>query len=58
MSWCLGCHRAPEKYLRPRSSVFDMNWRPPPDQLEQGRLLLAAYQIDPRRLTDCSNCHR
>jgi hypothetical protein len=35
-----------------------MNWRPPPDQLEQGRLLLAAYQIDPRRLTDCSNCHR
>jgi hypothetical protein len=58
MSWCLGCHRAPEKYLRPRSRVFDMTWQPPPDQLEQGRLLLAAYQIDPRRLTDCSNCHR
>lgn len=58
MSWCLGCHRAPENYLRPRAEVFDMTWQPPADQLQQGRALLAAYQIDRRRLTDCSNCHR
>jgi hypothetical protein len=58
MDWCLGCHRAPEQFVRPRDSVFDMTWRPPPDQLEQGRQLLAAYRIDRSRLTDCSNCHR
>ena len=58
MEWCLGCHRAPEKFIRPRDKVFDMAWRPPDDQLERGRLLLAVYQIDRRRLIDCSNCHR
>jgi hypothetical protein len=58
MSWCLDCHRAPEKYLRPRDKVFDMTWQPPPDQLQQGRLLLAANKINRSRLTDCSNCHR
>jgi Cytochrome c7 and related cytochrome c len=58
MEWCLGCHRAPEQYLRPRDKVFDMTWRAPRDQLERGRALLVAYQIDRRRLTDCSNCHR
>ncbi|SPJ17591.1 hypothetical protein SBBP2_360010 [Burkholderiales bacterium] len=38
--------------------MFDMTWRAPDDQLERGRLLLAAYRIDRSRLTDCSNCHR
>jgi hypothetical protein len=27
MEWCLECHRAPERFLRPRDKVFDMNWR-------------------------------
>jgi hypothetical protein len=58
MSWCLGCHRAPEKYLRPQNRVFDMTWQAPPDQLQRGQQLLADYKIDRRRLTDCSNCHR
>lgn len=58
MDWCLGCHRAPEKFVRPRDRVFDMAWQAPPDQLEQGRRLVAAYGIDRHRLTDCSNCHR
>ena len=58
MEWCLGCHRAPEKFIRPRDKVFDMTWRAPDDQLERGRLLLAAYHVDRSRLTDCSNCHR
>ena len=26
MQWCLECHRAPEKYVRPRDKVFDMDW--------------------------------
>jgi len=58
MDWCLSCHRAPERYVRPQNEIFDMDWQPPRDQPERGRKLLAAYHIDVRRLTDCSNCHR
>lgn len=58
MRWCLGCHRAPQRYLRPRDQVFNMAWRPAPDQIEQGKRLLVSYQIDVARLSDCSNCHR
>ena len=58
MGWCLSCHRNPEKYLRPKASVFDMAWTPPDDQLEQGRKLLREYHIKTEHLTDCSRCHR
>jgi hypothetical protein len=59
MEWCLECHRAPERYLRPRERVFDMDWRAPDDQLAQGRLLARQYHLrTTRELTDCSTCHR
>ena len=29
MGWCLDCHRAPEKHLRPTSEVTNMSWVPP-----------------------------
>ncbi len=29
MEWCLDCHRAPEKYLRPKDQVFNMRYQPP-----------------------------
>jgi cytochrome c peroxidase len=29
MAWCLECHRAPEKNLRPRDQVFNMHYQPP-----------------------------
>jgi hypothetical protein len=29
MVWCLECHRAPEKNLRPRDQVFNMRYQPP-----------------------------
>src|SRR5512146_1596566 len=29
MEWCLNCHRAPEKYLRPHDQVFNMNYQQP-----------------------------
>jgi hypothetical protein len=29
MEFCLDCHRAPEKYLRPREQVFNMRYQPP-----------------------------
>jgi hypothetical protein len=56
MSWCLDCHRNPEKYVRPRDQVFRMDYRPPADQDALGRKLVADYHI--QSLTSCSTCHR
>src|ERR1044071_2977279 len=56
MEWCLDCHRAPERYVRPREAVFRMDWTPPPNQHEVGRRLVTQYKI--RTLTDCYTCHR
>lgn len=56
MEWCLDCHRAPEKFVRPREKVFDMAYQPPADQHELGQRLIAEYKIE--KLTDCQTCHR
>lgn len=56
MSWCLDCHRAPERYVRPRSEVFSIDYQPPADQLALGRQLVEEYKI--QKLTDCATCHR
>ena len=59
MSWCLECHRNPEKHLRPKEEVFNMNWEPPDgDQLAIGRELVERNHIPVDRLTNCSTCHR
>jgi len=56
MQWCLDCHRNPEQYVRPREAVFRVDYKPPSDQLELGKRLVAEYQI--QKLTSCSTCHR
>ena len=28
MSWCLDCHKNPEKHLRPLDEVFNLKWKP------------------------------
>jgi len=56
MEWCLECHRNPERFVRPRAAVFQMDYQPPPNQLELGAQLVAEYDI--QRLTSCSVCHR
>ena len=56
MEWCLECHRAPEKYLRPQSEVYNVAYEPPADQLTLGRKLVKEYNIKTR--TSCSACHR
>jgi Cytochrome c7 and related cytochrome c len=59
MEWCLDCHRAPERFLRPREEVFNMNWRPDTDQITLGRRLMKEYNVEsPAALTSCSTCHR
>lgn len=58
MAWCLECHRNPVPHLRPKSEIFSTEWKPPPNQLEEGRRLLEEYHIRTEHLTDCSICHR
>ena len=58
MEWCLDCHRHPERYVRPRDQVFNMEWQPPADQLALGRKLMDEYHIQVQQLTNCSICHR
>ena len=59
MQWCLDCHRAPEKYLRPAERIFDTRWEPPVDQIARGNALKRSYHIrTERHLTMCSTCHR
>ena len=72
MEWCLNCHRAPQKYLRPREEVFNLNWQPPSsdqpvvmdgksftDQLALGNYLLGRYHVrSVQDITSCDTCHR
>jgi hypothetical protein len=67
MTWCLECHRDPEKFVRPREQVFNMAYdvtkdsgRPQKTQEELGPVLVKEYGIDKHKaqLTNCSICHR
>jgi hypothetical protein len=61
MEWCLDCHRAPEKYIRPRGEVFNMNYQVPAgtNQLAEGLRLKKEYNIPgTEHMTSCSICHR
>ena len=58
MEWCLECHRQPERFLRPRDQVFNMNWQPAGDQIALGRQLMKEYNVkNTALLTSCSTCH-
>lgn len=56
MGWCLDCHRAPENFVRPRDQVFNVNYQPPSNQHDMGRILVKDYKI--KSLTNCTTCHR
>jgi hypothetical protein len=59
MEWCLQCHREPEKFLRPREKIFDMEWEPPANQIEEGKRLMDLYKVAPaEHLQTCYVCHR
>jgi hypothetical protein len=53
MSWCLDCHRAPGKHLRPKDQITNMAWEPPTDEAE---ILARAEKVNPPQ--HCSGCHR
>jgi hypothetical protein len=58
MGWCIGCHRAPEQYLRPQEEIFNMEWQPSADQPGLGAQLIQQNHIEVSKLTNCSICHR
>lgn len=58
MSFCLECHRNPEKFVRPLDKVYDLTWKPKSEEarLEMGRQFVHDWKINPP--TSCSGCHR
>lgn len=59
MQWCLDCHRAPERALRPKDRIVDLHWSlPTAEQLALGRRLVRENGIDLGHITQCSTCHR
>jgi hypothetical protein len=72
MEWCIQCHRAPEKNLRPRDQIFNMRYQQPTedtpvvvdgvsytDQLSLGKTLVKKYNLrSVLDITSCNTCHR
>lgn len=58
MSWCLECHREPERFIRSAEDRYTFGWEAPENQLEIGQQLVEQYQINTEGLTNCSICHR
>jgi hypothetical protein len=72
MEWCINCHRAPEKNLRPRDQVFNMRYQQPTKdlpvvvddqafthQIDLGTYLVKKYRVrSVMDITSCSTCHR
>jgi hypothetical protein len=61
MRWCVDCHEAPQKQLRPHDQLYNMSWQAGPNQEQLGKQLLEQYHISTNRLNqlkDCSMCHR
>jgi hypothetical protein len=72
MEFCLDCHRAPEKQLRPKAEVFNMDYKQPSsdepvevngqkftDQAGLGTYLKKEYHLRSERdITSCNTCHR
>jgi hypothetical protein len=56
MEWCVNCHRNPENYVRPRSEIYTMGYKPSEPQSVIGARLVKEYGI--RGNTSCSTCHR
>ena len=67
MEWCLACHREPERFLRPKTEIYNMEWNAEnhlaenrtAEQLATGRAKKAEYRVrNARQITSCSTCHR
>jgi hypothetical protein len=59
MEWCISCHREPQRYIRPKSEIYNMDWQDTDLTSKQRLDLKAAHKIrSTELLTSCSTCHR
>ena len=59
MEWCLACHREPEKFIRPKSEIYNMQWQDGDLDANERKQLKEEYKLRSREmLTSCSVCHR
>jgi hypothetical protein len=67
MTWCLECHRHPEKQIGLKENVFQSNWTADPTGVPtemqhsttQGEKLMIEYHVkNARKMSDCYTCHR
>jgi hypothetical protein len=56
MQWCLECHKQPEKFLREKKDIYNMEWKPRADQMSFGMKLREANHVESN--IHCSTCHR
>ncbi|MEX0776899.1 MAG: cytochrome c3 family protein [Phycisphaeraceae bacterium] len=57
MTWCLDCHRDPEKQLRPKDVVFSTDWFSGA-RAKLGAEIARENKVNTKGLTNCSTCHR
>ena len=59
MEWCIACHRAPEKFIRPKSEIFNMDWQDGDlNAAERDKLKVDLKIRSKEMMTSCSTCHR
>lgn len=62
MEWCLSCHREPEKFLRPKTEIYNPAWRAEnttSEEIALGKQLKIDYKVrNASMMTSCSTCHR
>lgn len=59
MEWCLACHRNPEQFIRPKSEIFNMNWKDGDLDTAERKQLKTDLKIRSKEMmTSCSTCHR
>lgn len=59
MEWCLSCHREPEKFIRPKSEIYNMKWQDADLGPKEREDLKEKYKIRSKEMmTSCSTCHR
>jgi len=56
MEWCLGCHRDPTAYVRPRDRIYDPEWKD--GELPQDERQRLAKEYGLKSMINCSVCHR
>src|SRR5215210_2272408 len=59
MEWCLQCHREPERFIRPKAEIYNMQWQADDLTPDERVKLKEQYKIrSAQTMTNCSICHR